>query len=605
MPHDRFSLLLYRTSLSGCLLGGTATLYLLGGVSGFVGNPLLNIAAAAGVSLAALFFLYIFFIWMLEKRKWNLLLWLVILLVLSAEVVLSLLPPTARDELTHHLAIPRLYVKAGRIYGIPFAPYSYYPMLLDMLYIPWVRWGWDSVPKLIHALYGFMTALLIYAYLARRLSPFYGLFGFFSFIFAPAVLRLSNWAYVDLGMTFYSAASLLCLLRWLEAREIRNSQSAIRDFHSRWLILAGLSAGFGVATKPNGMLVVLLLFLMLIYASGREKGKGLRETLSFVFLFLVLAGTAVSPWVLKNLLWTGNPFFPFLTGVFGSGGGGGVSVGEASGLGIFTMRELLYGENIWQILASPVRIFFTGRDDQPQYFDGVLNPILILFLPWSFKGKWREEKRLLFAFSFLYLLYAFFLADLRVRYILPIVPPLVILLVYAIHNIYLRIVHPSFLYGAVVLLLALNGVYLWNYFQALSPLGYFTGKESREAYLSRMLPEYPAVQYINHSTPSTVRIYFLFVGRRVYYCERDYFHDDGDNPWVLLRIIQSAREGSDIRAKLGEKGLTHLLVREELLGRFLANNLTSEQSKVWGSFAGGHLRRLFHSKGYSVYQIYG
>jgi len=91
----------------------------------------------------------------------------------------------------------------------------------------------------------------------------------------------------------------------------------------------------------------------------------------------------------------------------------------------------------------------------------------------------------------------------------------------------------------------------------------------------------------------------------VYYCERDYFHDDGDNPWVLLRIIQSAREGSDIRAKLGEKGLTHLLVREELLGRFLANNLTSEQSKVWGSFAGGHLTGLFHSKGYSVYQIYG
>ncbi|MBI3059519.1 MAG: hypothetical protein HYY81_09485, partial [Deltaproteobacteria bacterium] len=99
MRDDRFSLLLYRTSLSGCLLGGSATLYLLGGVSGLVSKPLLNIATAAGVSLAALFFLYIFFIWMLDKSKWNLLLWLVILLVLSAEVVLSLLPPTARDEL--------------------------------------------------------------------------------------------------------------------------------------------------------------------------------------------------------------------------------------------------------------------------------------------------------------------------------------------------------------------------------------------------------------------------------------------------------------------------------------------------------------------------
>src|SRR3990170_8321272 len=227
MRDDRFSLLLYRTSLSGCLLGGSATLYLLGGVSGFVGNPLLNIAAAAGVSLAALFFLYIFFIWMLEKRKWNLLLWLVILLVLSAEVVLSLLPPTARDELTHHLAIPRLYIKEGRILEVPFAPYSYYPMLLDMLYVPWVRWGWDSVPKLIHGLFGFLTALLLYAYLARRLSQIYGLLGFFVVIFTPAVIRLSHWAYVDLGTTFYSTASLLCLLRWLEGRD-----------DERWLILA-------------------------------------------------------------------------------------------------------------------------------------------------------------------------------------------------------------------------------------------------------------------------------------------------------------------------------------------------------------------------------
>src|SRR3989304_9074318 len=86
MRDDRFSLLLYRTSLSGCLLGGSATLYLLGGVSGLVSNPLLNIATAAGVFLAALFFLYIFFIWMLDKSKWNLLLWLLILLVLGAEI---------------------------------------------------------------------------------------------------------------------------------------------------------------------------------------------------------------------------------------------------------------------------------------------------------------------------------------------------------------------------------------------------------------------------------------------------------------------------------------------------------------------------------------
>ena len=182
IPQDSFSSLLYRTCLLGCLLGLAATLYFLAGVSGHLGSPLLNIFTASFLILAALFFLYIFFVSLPEKSRLGSLIWILILLVLCVEVVLGLVPPTARDELTHHLAIPRLYVKSGRIFEIPFAPYSYYPMLLDMLYTPFIKWGWDSVPKFIHGLFGFLTGLLLYAYLSRRLSSIYGLLGFLFFI---------------------------------------------------------------------------------------------------------------------------------------------------------------------------------------------------------------------------------------------------------------------------------------------------------------------------------------------------------------------------------------------------------------------------------------
>ncbi|MBI2985984.1 MAG: glycosyltransferase family 39 protein [Deltaproteobacteria bacterium] len=589
---DRFSILLYRISFCGCLLGAIATLYLIGGLSGFVGSALLNVAAAAGISLAALFFLYVLFIQMLDKSRWMLLLWCSILLVLSVEVVLGLVPPTARDELSHHLAMPRLYVRAGRIFEIPFAPYSYYPMLLEMLYVPWVRWGWDSVPKLIHGLFGFLTALLLYAYLARRLSQIYGLLGFFVVIFTPAVIRLSNWAYVDLGTTFYSTASLLCLLRWLEGRD-----------DERWLILAGLSGGFALAAKPNGLLVLLILCFLLAFVLGGEKARGIRQTVSPIFLLLTLAAVSVSPWLLKNLVWTGNPFFPLLGNFFGGGDGGGVSVGGVTGLGILAKRELLYGENVWQMLALPVRVFFAGQDDRAQYFDGVLNPILILFLPWAFKGKWLEEKKLLFAFVLFYFVYALFLTDLRIRYILPIVPPLAILLVYAIHNIYLRIVHPSFLFGVLILLGMLNGIYLWNYSQTVSPLDYLRRNESRDAYLSRMLPEYPAVRYINDHAPSTARIYFLFVGRRVYYCERDYFHDAADYPSVFLQTIRDAKNEEEVEVKLQQRGITHLLVRLDLFLRFLNDNLTRPQKEMLVRFQARYLTLLYHQGGYGVYQV--
>lgn len=593
MHQDRYSLLLYRTCLLGSLLGLTASLYFLGGVSGHIGSSLLNIAAASVVLLAALFFLSIYFVLLLDKSRLGFLVWLLILLVLSVEVVLGLVPPTARDELIHHLAIPRLYVDAGRIFEIPFALHSYYPMLLDMLYTPFVKWGWDSIPKLIHGLFGLLTGLLLYAYLAHRLSPLYGLLGFFFFISTPIVLKLGNLAYVDLGLTFYSAASLLCLLRWVEEMGAR-----------RWLILSALSAGFALATKPNGLLVFLLLFFLLVFILGKASPGKMSTAIAWASLFLLLAFIPFSPWFFKNLSLTGNPFFPLLSGFFGGAGGGdgGAAYGGSS-LGILTKRHLLYGESWWQMVSLPLRVFFSGQDNHPQYFDGVLNPILILFLPWASKGKWVGEKRLFFAFAFFYFLYTFFLVDLRIRYLLPMIPPLVVLLVFGIHNVYLRIVHPSWLWAGVAFLLAWNGFYLAGYFREVSPLPYLRGQERREAYLRRRVVDFPAMEYINGHLPAKARLYFLFTGNQGYYCERDYFYDTGETGRTLLRILRLASNEREIREELGMRGITHLLVRQDLLLSFLRNNLTPGQQEKWGRFQNRYLKVLFELRGYSVYEV--
>lgn len=602
MAPDRFSLLLYRTCLAGCLLGGVATLYFVGGLAGYLQHPVFNLAAVGGVFVAALFFLYVFFATMPQRSRLGFSVWSLTLLILLVQVALGFLPPTARDELTHHLALPRLYAAAGRVFEVPFAPYSYYPMLLDMLYTPWVQWGWDSVPKLIHGLFGFLTALLLYAYLAYRLHPIYGLLGFFFFVSTPAILRLGHWAYVDLGVVFYSTAALLCLLRWAEASEIRNSQSSIRDLHSRWLIVAGLSAGFALAAKPNGLLVFLLLIVLLAFFMARRLEKDVKGTLGEAVLFVGPAIVAVGLWWIRNWAWTGNPFFPFFSGLLG---GAGESGGEGGpDLGIFARRKFLYEESWWQIALLPLRLFFSGQDDQPQYFDGVLNPMLILFLPWAFKGKWLEEKKLLFAFALFYLLFAVFLTELRIRYILPIVPPLVLLAVYGVHNIYLRVRRPWILFAVLVVLLLLNGVYLWRYVEKVSPLDYLRGRESRDAYLARVLLDYPVFQYVNEHLPPSAKIYLLFMGRRTYYCHRSCFHDPGDNPWILLGMIREAQGGDELNRRIRLRGITHLMVRDDLLLRFLVINVDREGLMTWNSFARAHLRGLFNARGYSVFQFH-
>jgi hypothetical protein len=594
LMEERFSLLLSRTGWLGCLLGLAATVYFLLGLAGHVHNILLNSSVVAVLALGAVFFLANFFTIPTQTNWIGRILWAAILVFLVTEVILGLLPPTSRDELTHHLAIPRLYANAGRIIEVPIAPYAYYPMLLDMLYTPWVYWGYDFVPKLIHALYAYLTGLLLYAYLSRRMSTEYGLLGFFFFVSTPVIARLSHWGYIDLGITFYTFGALLALLCWREERESR-----------AWLTLAALSLGFALATKPNALVAGLLIsfwFLFVIVKPPRKRPPQIgREVV--IFGGGVLAPFA--PWLFKNWFQTGNPFYPLLGNLFASQAGLVSEGASFGGVGIFVKRELLYGENFWQIAALPLRLFFFGQDDHPQFFDGVLTPILIFFLPWAYKGKWLEDKKILGSFALLFLLYAVFLVDLRTRYVLPIVPPLVVLTVYGVFNAYIRIKRPLYLAGVLMIFAVWHGIYLLHYVRAAAPLAYLSGGESRDAYLTRALPEYATLQFINRNTEPSAKIYLLFVGRRAYYCEREYFHDGGDLPGYLLGAIRDAATPEEITQALKRKQITHLMIRGDLLAEFLGHNLSANQVALWNQFAQSRLELKFRDRGHSVFQLHG
>jgi hypothetical protein len=593
---ERFSSLLARTCWTGCLLGGVATGYFLCGLAGYVRSPPLNFGVAIALAGALVFFLWQFVLAAKETGWVGRSIWAAILVILIVEAVLGLLPPTSRDELTHHLAIPKLYGKAGRIIEVPMAPYAYYPMLVDMLFTPWVYWGYDFIPKWIHALFGHLTGLLLYAYLAGRMNSIYGLLGWFFYLSTPVVLRLSHWGYVDLALSFYTCAALLSLLMWREERG-----------PNQWLALAALSLGFALATKPNGMVAAPLITLFFLLALVKPPLRPFPVIWREVLCLGVLAMAPYLPWLIKNGWQTGNPFFPFLGHWFPvSGDAAALSEDSASfaGVALFAKRELLFGETAWQIVALPLRIFFSGQDDQAQYFDGVLTPVLILLLPWAFRGKWLDDKKYLAAFALLFVLFAVFLVDMRIRYVLVVVPPLVALLVFGVFNVYLRLKHPVILCAGLLGFAAWHGAYLWKYIAVAEPIGFISGAVSRAQYLTHKLPEYAAFDYINRETPASAKIYLLFTGRRAYYCERNYFHDGGDLPGYLVAVIRNAKSAEQIGGGLAEKKITHLMAREDLLVSFLANNLTPEQGRLWNEFAGRALKLGFRARGYAVYQLH-
>ena len=139
-----------------------------------------------------------------------------LILLIAAILILASVPPVSRDALTHHLAIPKLYLKHGGIYEIPHARWSYYPMNLDLLYIIPLYFDNDIIPKFIHFAFALLTGWLIFRYLKKRSQTPYAILGVLFFLSIPVIVKLSITVYVDLGLVFFSFAALIYLFKWFE-----------------------------------------------------------------------------------------------------------------------------------------------------------------------------------------------------------------------------------------------------------------------------------------------------------------------------------------------------------------------------------------------------
>jgi len=276
---------------------------------------------------------------------------------------------------------------------------------------------------------------------------------------------------------------------------------------------------------------------------------------------------------------------------------------------------MIYHESGWQIALLPLRIFFQGKDGDPQYFDGKLNPFL-LFLPFfAFYQLKRDreylkrEKKILLSFTVLFLFIAFFSAVLRIRYIAPIIPPLVILSVFGVKGL-LEMIKQSpaplikrtgLILGGVMLFLIFgpNAAYLVEQFRFVKPLIYLNKSVSRDEYISLHRPEYPAMQYINHNLDPNAMVYFIFLGKRGYYCDRDYLFGIE----LFNSLIKSADNSREILEGFQKTGITHLLIYNHLFEKWIKNNFSAEELSLTQTFFRKHLELLYFEKGFGVWAL--
>jgi 4-amino-4-deoxy-L-arabinose transferase-like glycosyltransferase len=530
---------------------------------------------------------------------------LIIFLFIFVAFVLALTPPIARDALIHHLAIPKLWIMHGGFYDTPWAVYSYYPMNLDLLYLIPLYFGNDIIPNIIHLSFGIGTAVIIYYYLRRRLNHIAGLLGGLIFISTPMIIKLSTVAYVDLGLVFFITASSFALMRWRESEYKQD----------KWLLISSVAMGLALGTKYNALVAWLFLTLALVFICSRDIGDQWKAV-KYGLIFFLISLVVFSPWLIKNIILTGNPLYPFFNGIFNShsGIGSANSVPSGySGLGMFKMREMLYGENLLEILLIPVRIFFQGQDNSPRYFDGVLNPILIIFVPFAFiKKDMKLEKLFFLCFSVFFILITFSLDQIRIRYILPVIPFLVILTVTGLVNIFEWVTAREslsrniYLSGLVIFLIALltmNVIYIKKYYLRIDPTKYLLKKESRDDFIIRHDGSHPAMMYINKNTPGDSKIRLILLAGRGYYLNRIYEEDASKGIDIIHGLVTASSNDKSFQNYLKSLGCSHLLIRYDLFQQFLDDNYSPATVNQISQRMGKFLEIVYHAKGYAVFKL--
>ena len=540
----------------------------------------------------------------------NLLYGILISFVVILIAILSFVPPVSRDALIHHLAIPKLYLQHRGIYQIPDLEFSYYPMNLDLLYIIPLYFNNDIIPKLMHFAFALITTFMIYRYLVRRLGLRYALLGSLFFLSTPVIFRLSSTAYVDLGLICFLFLSLLFLFRWTES-----------GFKKKYLLISALFCGLALGTKYNALIGFFLIsiFVPILYIRHRSEEKiNTSKLIGNFALFIVTALIIFSPWMIRNTAWTGNPVYPLYDILF-SNKTPIESVSNENSPAIthishFERRRDLYGESGWEIALIPIRVFFQGKDNDPKYFDGKMNPFLLLLPIFAFIGIKKEkqililEKTLFLLFAFLYLLFAYAQTIIRIRYIAPIIPPLVILSMFGLFNIekillnlnrfFSPNIKKNIIFSIVFVMLSLNAMYMIYRFNYVQPIAYIKGDVTRDAYIQKFRPEYAAFQYANHHLSRDSEILGIYIGKRSYYSDIPILFSLD----ILQNLASEAETAQEVYDGLIKKEVSHLLINYELFNYWL-KNYTNHGKNVLKDFFEHYTVQEFFKDGYGLLKL--
>ncbi len=440
------------------------------------------------------------------------------LLVLGLGFLRALTPPVTWDALVYHLTLPELYVRAHGLQLNPadFSLFSGMPQLTEMLYTAANLLRVDvSAGGIAAQVLGWWFGALLCLGLTAGAQEM-GVPGWL----APAILFSSvsvalelAWAYADLLLMLLALAAVLALRQW-------RRQRADGRVARRWLALAGILAGLACGCKYTGIIVPLAggaAVLVVELCGEQSAGPGrLARALGAAVFFGLMAGAAFAPWLVKNWLLTGSPFYPLLW-----------PAGDMDALRQWFYNRPDQAAPLGQALAIFPHATFWGVQGGNE-IDATLGPLLLLcagLLVFTWRGlpqPLHQELSLWLAFvgvayvGWVLLAHYSALAH-QARLFFAFLPALAVLGAAGLAGLRglntptLRL--SWIINAAVALVLGLSAIELGVAVVAQNPLAYVVGTQSASDYAAAQLGWYvPALERVNN-LPAGSRVVFLWEAR--------------------------------------------------------------------------------------------
>jgi hypothetical protein len=426
-----------------------------------------------------------------------------ILICLVIDALMAMAPLTGSDAMHYHFTVPMLGV------GKPSEPIfwlsnSFFVGQGHLLISLGMALGSDRISLGLIYLGGVLTAASLFV-LTRNIvsTERWAWVAVLAFLLTPMVYwQMSTSGSPDIWMAFYTTLVVLTAAR------------GVQTGRRQWWSVAGIFAGTVAGAKYTGWVVPLALVVCCFFVLRSWKWAALCG-------FWTLP-TGILPLV-RNALWTGDPFFPFLTHWL-----------TPARVNSYAFSAIVadthaggFDRSLLGMIAYPFGLALKGSAYGVGQYFGLLvlafAPLLIVSFRNGFLARFA-------AGMWVAVLLSNTMTSQMARFLLP-AYPLALALVFGG-------VSASFRRGRIVRLGCQGTLLLFLLFGLSSEALYardflpvVLGLEEQGAFLERMAPDYAAAAFINRSIHGRGKVMVFF--RHLYYLDPPFIEGRPENSWLM------------------------------------------------------------------------